>query len=134
MTVEPAEWSTAPRPDAAHARRKGRAFRVPERLSSFDATWSARADAPIRQVPLSFQRAGATRLWEFVNPANQMMGMSAAHPIHLHGRQSRVVARTGGQAANPLRSGLLDAGWKDTVLVLLGESVRVQTRHPGLYL
>jgi hypothetical protein len=32
------------------------AFRVPERLSSFDATWSASADAAIRQVPLSFQR------------------------------------------------------------------------------
>ena len=138
---------------------KGRAFRVPERLSSFDATWSARADAAIRQVPLSFQRmqwslggrtfgmsdvapeetvaTGSTRLWEFVNPANQMMGMSAAHPIHLHGRQFRVVARTGGRAADTLRSGLVDAGWKDTVLVLPGESVRVQvtfTRHPGLYL
>ena len=138
---------------------KGRAFRMPERLSSFDATWSGPADAPLRQVPLVFQRmqwslggrtfgigdvapeetvaAGSTHLWEFVNPPNQMMGMSAAHPIHLHGRQFRVVARTGGQAANTLRSGLVDAGWKDTVLVLPGESVRVQvtfTRHPGLYL
>ena len=137
----------------------GRAFRLPERLCSFDATWSARADAAIRQVPLSFQRmrwalggrtfvmdevspdetvaAGSTHLWDFVNPANQMMGMSAAHPIHLHGRQFRVVARTGGRAADTLRSGLVDAGWKDTVLVLPGETVRVQvtfTRHPGLYL
>jgi len=137
----------------------GRAFRVPERLSSFDATWSARAGAAIRQVRLSFQQmlwslggrtfvmgevapeetvaAGSTHLWEFVNPANQMMGMQAAHPIHLHGRQFRVVARTGGRAANTLRSGLVDAGWKDTVLVLPGETVRVQvtfTHHPGLYL
>ena len=84
--------------------RKGPAFRVPERLSSFDATWSTRADAPIRRVPLSFQpmewslggrtfamsevapeetvAAGSTHLWEFVNLTNQMMGMQAAHPIH----------------------------------------------------
>jgi FtsP/CotA-like multicopper oxidase with cupredoxin domain len=139
--------------------RKGQAFRVPERLSSFEATWSARADAPIRRVPLSFQpmawslggrtfvmgevapeetvAAGSTHLWEFVNLTNQMMGMQAAHPIHLHGRQFRVVARTGGRATNTLRAGLVDAGWKDTVLVLPGETVRVQvtfTRHPGLYL
>jgi FtsP/CotA-like multicopper oxidase with cupredoxin domain len=138
---------------------KARAFRVPERLSVFDATWSARAGAMIRPVPLLFQRmqwslggrtfdigevtpeetvaAGSTHLWEFSNPANQMMGMRAAHPIHLHGRQFRVVARTGGRATDTLRSGLVDAGWKDTVLVLSGETVRVQvtfTRHPGLYL
>jgi FtsP/CotA-like multicopper oxidase with cupredoxin domain len=138
--------------------RKGPAFRVPERLSSFDAAWSARADAPIRRVPLSFQpmvwslggrtfvmgevapeetvAAGSTHLWEFINLTNQMMGMQAAHPIHLHGRQFRVVARTGGRATNTLRAGLIDAGWKDTVLVLPGETVRVQvtfSRHPGLY-
>jgi FtsP/CotA-like multicopper oxidase with cupredoxin domain len=138
---------------------KARAFRVPERLSSFDATWFARAEAMIRQVPLVFQRmqwslggrtfdigevaseetvaAGSTHLWEFVNPENQMMGMRAAHPIHVHGRQFRVVARTGGRAGDTLRPGLVDAGWNDTVLVLSVETVRVQvtfTRHPGLYL
>lgn len=138
--------------------RKGQAFRVPERLSSFDAAWSPRAGATIRRVPLSFQRmewlldgrtfsmgdvapeetvaAGSTQLWEFVNLTNPM-GMEAAHPIHMHGRQFRVVDRTGGRAANTLRAGLVDAGWKDTVLVLPGETVRVLvtfTRHPGLYL
>lgn len=138
--------------------RKGPAFRVPERLSSFDATWSPRADATIRRVPLSFQRmewllggrtfgmddvapeesvaAGSTQLWEFANLTNSM-GMQAAHPIHMHGRQFRVVARTGGSATNALRAGIVDAGWRDTVLVLPGETVRVQvtfTRHPGLYL
>jgi FtsP/CotA-like multicopper oxidase with cupredoxin domain len=137
--------------------RKGPAFRVPERLSSFDAAWSPRADANIRRIPLSFQRmewllggrtfamddvapeetipAGSTHLWEFMNLANGM-GMQAAHPIHMHGRQFRVVDRTGGRA-NTLRAGLVDDGWRDTVLVLPGETVRVQvtfTRHPGLYL
>ena len=138
--------------------RKGPAFRVPERLSSFDATWFLRADAPLRRVPLTFQRmqwlldgrtfamadvareetiaAGSTQLWEFVNLPNPM-GMEAAHPIHIHGRQFRVVSRTGGRATNTLRAGIVDNGWRDTVLVLPGETVRVEvtfTRHPGLYL
>ena len=138
--------------------RVGTAFRVPERLSSFDAAWSLRADAEIRRVPLSFQRrqwlldgrtfdmedvapeetvaAGSTHLWELVNMTNPM-GMQAAHPIHIHGRQFRVVDRTGAGAANTLYTGIVDAGWRDTVLVLPGETVRVQvkfTRHPGLYL
>jgi FtsP/CotA-like multicopper oxidase with cupredoxin domain len=36
-----------------------------------------------------------------------------------------------------LRAGIVDGGWRDTVLVLPGETVRVHvpfTRHPGLYL
>jgi FtsP/CotA-like multicopper oxidase with cupredoxin domain len=138
--------------------RKGPAFRVPDRLSSFDPSWSARADTPIRRVPLSFQRmewllggrtfsmsevapeetvtAGSTHVWEFANLPNGM-GMEAAHPIHLHGRQFRVVDRAGGRPASTLRAGIVDGGWRDTVLVLPGETVRVQvtfTRHPGLYL
>ncbi|MDI1242078.1 MAG: multicopper oxidase domain-containing protein, partial [bacterium] len=36
--------------------RKGPAFRVPERLSSFDASWSPSSDVTTRRVPLSFQR------------------------------------------------------------------------------
>ena len=138
--------------------QRGPAFRVPERLSSFDASWSPRADAKVRRVPLSFQRmgwllggrtfamndvapeetvtAGSTQIWEFVNLTNPM-GMEAAHPIHMHGRQFRVVDRTGGRVSNTLRAGVVDGGWKDTVLVLPGETVRVQvtfTSHPGLYL
>jgi FtsP/CotA-like multicopper oxidase with cupredoxin domain len=138
--------------------QKGPAFRVPERLSSFDAAWSASADATLRRVPLTVQRmewlldgrtfgmgdvapeetvaAGSTQLWEFVNLTNPM-AMEAAHPIHMHGRQFRVVDRTGGRTTNTLRAGLVDGGWRDTVLVLPGETVRIQvtfTRHPGLYL
>ena len=138
--------------------RRGPAWSVPARLSTFDAAWSPRTDAPIRRVPLSFGQmqwsiggrvfemsaaapeetvsAGSTHLWEFVNQTNPM-GMEAAHPIHMHGRQFRVISRTGGRAANALRAGIVDDGWRDTVLVLPGETVRVQvtfTRHPGLYL
>lgn len=138
--------------------RKGLAFRVPERLSSFDASWSPSGNVPVRRIPVSFQRmqwsigggtfemtgvasdeavaAGSTHFWQFENLSNPM-GMQAAHPIHMHGRQFRVVARTGGDTSNALRPGIVDAGWRDTVLVLPGETVRVQvtvTHHPGLYL
>ncbi len=139
--------------------RRGPSFRMPDRLSTFGAIWASRTGAPIRRIPLAFQRmewmldgrtfsmndvapeetvaAGSTHVWEFVNLEDQMMGMQAAHPIHLHGRQFRVVGRSGGRAANALRAGLVDSGWTDTVLVLPGETVRVQvtfTHHPGTYL
>jgi len=84
--------------------------------------------------------AGSTHVWEFVNQPNGMgmgMGMETAHPIHIHGRQFRVLDRTGGRTTNALREGIVDAGWRDTVLVLPGETVRAQvtfTSHPGLYL
>ena len=80
--------------------------------------------------------AGSTHVWEFVNQPNGM-GMEMAHPIHLHGRQFRVLDRAGGRTTNALGEGIVDAGWRDTVLVLPGETVRVQvtfTSHAGLYL
>jgi FtsP/CotA-like multicopper oxidase with cupredoxin domain len=138
--------------------RDTRVVRLPDRLSTFDASWAAAPDAPVRQVPLGFLqmlwqldgrvfdmtdvagsetvRAGSTHVWEFVNTTNPM-GMEMAHPIHLHGRQFRVLGRSGGSAANTLRAGLVDAGWTDTVLVLPGETVRAQvtfSEHPGLFL
>ncbi len=138
--------------------RKRPAFRVPERLSTFDASWSPSGDISTRRIPLSLQMmewsiggrtfgmtdvasdetiaAGSTHFWEFANLGNGM-GMQAAHPIHIHGRQFRVVDRKGPGTTNALSAGIVDAGWRDTVLVLPGETVRVQvtfTRHPGLYL
>jgi FtsP/CotA-like multicopper oxidase with cupredoxin domain len=64
------------------------------------------------------------------------MGMAMAHPIHVHGTQFRVLSRSGA-AANPLAEGISDTQANDTVLVLPGETVRVQitfSRYPGLYL
>lgn len=141
--------------------RTGPAFQAPERLPTFDPSWSAGADARFRRVPLDFQRmrwtlagrtfsmdevsadetvsAGSTHVWEFVNqPGGMGMGMGMAHPIHVHGRQFRVLDRTGGPSTpNTLSEGIVDDGWQDTVLVLPGESVRALvtfTSHPGLYL
>jgi FtsP/CotA-like multicopper oxidase with cupredoxin domain len=128
---------------------------VPETLSA--ETFTPLPTAPVRRVPLTFMMMnwfldgrtfemtevaaaetvapGSTHVWEFVNEANPM-GMAMAHPIHMHGRQFRVLSRTGG-SANALREGLHDQGWADTVLVLPGETVRVQVTFsdlPGLYL
>jgi FtsP/CotA-like multicopper oxidase with cupredoxin domain len=132
--------------------------RVPLTLTAYGRAWRADRSAPVRRVPLTFARmewsldgrtfgmtdvadaetviAGSTHVWEFVNQGGPM-GMQAAHPIHLHGHQFRVLSRTGGGQANALREGVVDAGWTDTVLVLPGETVRVQVTfsgHPGLYL
>jgi FtsP/CotA-like multicopper oxidase with cupredoxin domain len=79
--------------------------------------------------------AGSTHVWELRNEPNPM-GMALAHPIHLHGPQFRVLSRSGG-GANALREGIVDTPAADTVLVLPGETVRIQvtfSRHPGLYL
>ena len=132
--------------------------RLPARLATFSSAWQVASDAPVRRVPLGFRAmqwmladrtfsmtdvaadetvaAGSTHLWEFVN-AGGPMGMQMAHPVHVHGTQFRVVSRSGGSPTNTLRDGLVDAGWTDTVLVLPGETVRIQvtfSRHPGLYL
>lgn len=135
--------------------RQGPRYQVPARLSvdSFQPV----ANAPVRRVPLTFMQmnwfidgrtfdmagvtpaetvaAGSTHVWEFVNQPNPM-GMAMAHPIHMHGRQFRVLSRSGG-IGNALRDGIHDQGWTDTVLVLPQETVRVQvtfSEHPGLYL
>jgi len=95
------------------------------------------ADATLLQRLDEVVRAGATQQWELQNLGGPM-GMRQAHPIHLHGRQFRVVARSGGRTGDDaLRAGLVDGGWLDTVLVLPDERVRIQTTftdHPGRYL
>jgi FtsP/CotA-like multicopper oxidase with cupredoxin domain len=79
--------------------------------------------------------AGSTHVWDFVNEPNAM-GMRMAHPMHLHGPQFRVLSRSGG-SPNALRDAIIDAGPLDTVLVLPGETVRIQvtfSTQPGLFL
>ncbi len=138
-------------------RGTGPVVRIPERLSTPPASWARVADAPVRPVGLVFigmewlingrafelegtaadevVTAGSTHVWEVTNAPNPM-GMAMAHPLHVHGTQFRVLARTGAEG-HPLAEGLQDEGARDTVLVLPGETVRVQltfSQHPGLYL
>lgn len=60
---------------------------------------------------------GSTEIWEFYNPT----GMP--HPMHIHGTQFQVLERASGQF-----SGCLDEGWKDTVLVMPGDRVKIIKR------
>ncbi|MFN7917367.1 MAG: multicopper oxidase domain-containing protein [Vicinamibacterales bacterium] len=135
--------------------RQGPQYRAPAQLSV--DRFQPSSTAPVRRVPLTFMQMnwlidgrtfdmedasaaetvapGSTHIWEFVNQPNPM-GMMMAHPIHMHGRQFRVLSRSGG-SENALREGIHDQGWTDTVVVLPGETVRVQvtfSEHPGLYL
>jgi len=66
---------------------------------------------------------GDTEVWEFSNRTSMM---SMPHPMHVHAVQFRVLERIGTPPGlEGLRAGFLDAGLKDTVLVLPGERVRL---------
>jgi len=88
-------------------------------------------------------RLGDSEQWQFVNERNPGAMMDAngmAHPMHIHGVQFQVIAReidadlkAGWES---VREGFVDAGWKDTVLVMPGERVTVLTkfeRYPGTF-
>lgn len=131
-----------------------------ERISPNDATQT-------RQVVLSMQvgwtlngrtfemtsvapdervRLGSTEIWEFVNEGGGMGGMMGGmgmlpHPMHMHGEQfqilERQVDRSGRAAWESLSAGFVDEGWKDTVLVMPGERVKIIRRFAdftGLFL
>lgn len=71
------------------------------------------------------------QLMEFDNgySGNRGMGMnmSMPHPMHLHGEQFQVIKRevnSGSKRTHAtISEGLVDSGWKDTVLVMPGEKV-----------
>ncbi|MEP6755209.1 MAG: multicopper oxidase domain-containing protein, partial [Chthonomonadales bacterium] len=95
-------------------------------------------------------RLNTLEVWEFVNKGQasggmggmgMMGGMSMAHPMHVHGRQFQVIGRQVSPESKAqgesIRRGFVDEGWKDTVLVLPGETVRVLLRfekYPGVFL
>lgn len=72
---------------------------------------------------------GTREVWEFINRG----GMPALpHPMHVHGLQFRVIGRLGA-----LYSGYMDEGWKDSVMLMPGERVRLAMRfedYDGLFL
>ncbi len=68
------------------------------------------------QAPL-----GQTELWRFTTGGN------APHPVHIHGASFQVASRSGGR-------GVLfpwEGGWKDTVLLLDGETAEILIRFDG---
>jgi len=72
-------------------------------------------------------------IWEFNNTGGGMMRMmNLPHPIHLHGKQFRVIERSG-----VAHQGYVDEGWKDTVLIMPGERIRILVDfndYPGMFL
>ncbi|HFC11544.1 MAG TPA: multicopper oxidase family protein, partial [Anaerolineae bacterium] len=87
-------------------------------------------------------KANSLEIWEFINQTGSgggggmgmgggMMG-SLPHPIHMHGESFQVIERSidnNGRAAwEDLSAGFVDEGWKDTVLVMPGERVKVLRR------
>ncbi|MEO9163830.1 MAG: multicopper oxidase domain-containing protein [Casimicrobiaceae bacterium] len=70
--------------------------------------------------------------WTFSNDTG---GMAMPHPMHIHRVRSRVIEPAPG-APTELREGLIDTGYRDTVLVFPGEAVRVAVAptEPGLFM
>ena len=80
-------------------------------------------------------RMNSLEVWEFINEGGgmgMMGGMNMPHPVHLHGKQFQVLERQG-----VTHNGYVDEGWKDTVLLMPGERIRILVRfgdYPGLFL
>jgi FtsP/CotA-like multicopper oxidase with cupredoxin domain len=135
-------------------------FRLPARLTTYGPDWALDHSAPVRRITLDFRagqwllggrtfdmmdvapdetvRAGSTHIWELANIGG-MMGQQMAHPFHVHGTQFRVISRVNPDAPGPqsVREGLVDAGWRDTVMVMPRDVVRLQVRftdYRGLFL
>ena len=56
------------------------------------------------------------------------MNMSMAHPIHLHGQYFLILSRNqtaSSEAYGTVKDGFVDNGWKDTVLVMPGETIKI---------
>lgn len=77
-------------------------------------------------------------VWEFSHILNSMS--LSAHPIHIHGAQFQVIGRTiepaRQTAYETVRYGHTDEGWKDTFLVMPGETVKLLirfTRYTGKF-
>lgn len=98
-----------------------------------DGRWRINGETfEMKETPVTVQR-GAKEVWEIRNDKASM-----PHPMHLHGVPFRVLARNGSpeQVAPAVvnEQGLTatDLGWKDTVLLWPGETVRlaVDFSHP----
>ena len=74
-------------------------------------------------------KAGSTEIWEIVNVPAGMMEIP--HSFHLHGVQFQILDING---KNPPAG---ESGWKDTILVWPGDTVRIIIpfrEFPGIYM
>lgn len=72
---------------------------------------------------------GETEIWTITSDRAMMMS-STGHPFHIHGTQFQVLSRDG------MDPPLNERGWKDTVFVSLGETVRIIVRfnYQGIFM
>ena len=76
---------------------------------------------------------GDTMAWEWINNS------PIPHPMHVHNIQFQVVQRTVPSTSSyaSINQGLVDSGWKDTVLVWPGERVKIAMKfepYTGMYM
>ena len=77
-------------------------------------------------------KLNTAEVWEVINTGGHM---AMPHPVHIHGLQFRIVERTG--SPREFKDGYVDSGWKDSVLLMPGETARLLLRFEdftGLYL
>lgn len=127
------------RPEQAHNLNNPR----PIRITASGMRWSLNGRVFEMEGIASDEvvRLGSTEVWEFINEAGMGMMGSMPHPLHVHGVQFRIINRhvqpSAMAAWRSVSEGHVDEGWKDTVLVMPGERVRVLMRFehfPGLFL
>ncbi len=72
---------------------------------------------------------GDVEIWEISTGSHMMMG-GQGHPFHIHGTQFQVLSRNGDEPD------LNEQGWKDTIFVNSGETVRiiVQFNYKGVFM
>ena len=95
-------------------------------------------------APDEIVKLNTLEAWEFVNklnPGHMMESMGMAHAMHLHAGQFQVLERQVlpelRAGWNSVKDGLVDEGWKDTVLLMPGERVKLLMKfedYPGLFL
>jgi len=102
------------------------------------AAINGRSFEMMEAVPHETVRLGDLEIWEFANDGGMMM---MPHPMHVHNLQFQVLGRRIDPrlawTRDQLVSGTVDEGWKDVVLVMPGERVRVAVKfedYTGLYL
>jgi len=128
---EDAVNGSAPRPFRLSLRQMQ--WQINDRVFQMDAV----ADDEVVQQ-------NALEAWELIatlNPGEMMDTLGMIHPIHVHGTQFQVIERQVlpefAAGWNTVRAGYVDDGWKDTVLVMPGERVKLLLKfedYPGMYL
>ncbi len=135
----PAKLSVIPRYRLENAvnRDAPRLFRISMGMMG-QATLNGRSFEMTGVTPHETVKLNTLEVWEFANDAGMMM---MAHPMHVHNLQFQVLQRRVdprfAAIHDSLSAGFIDEGWKDVVVVMPGERVRVLmkfTDHAGLYL